>query len=73
MNKDFRLILEKAGELGAPMPVTAAALQVNAARTAVNGDEDFSSVISEMERLARVHENSQPATLISRLKAVAAR
>ena len=73
MNKDFRLILEKAGELGAPMPVTAAALQINAARTAVNGDEDFSSVISEMERLARVHENSQPATLISRLKAVAAR
>jgi 3-hydroxyisobutyrate dehydrogenase-like beta-hydroxyacid dehydrogenase len=73
MNKDFKLILDKAAELGAPMPATAAALQVNAARTAVNGDEDFSSVISEMERLARVHENSQPATLISRLKAVAAR
>jgi 3-hydroxyisobutyrate dehydrogenase len=73
MNKDFRLILEKAGELGAPMPVTAAALQVNAARTAVNGDEDFSSVISEMERLARVHEDPQPTTLISRVKAVAAR
>jgi 3-hydroxyisobutyrate dehydrogenase-like beta-hydroxyacid dehydrogenase len=73
MNKDFKLILDKAAELGAPMPATAAALQINAARTAVNGDEDFSSVISEMERLARVHENSQPATLISRLKAVAAR
>ena len=73
MNKDFKLILEKASDLGAPMPVTAAALQINAARTAVNGDEDFSSVISEMERLARVHENSQPATLISRLKAVSAR
>jgi 3-hydroxyisobutyrate dehydrogenase len=73
MNKDFRLILEKAGELGAPMPVTAAALQVNAARAAVNGDEDFSSVISEMERLARVHEDPQPTSLISRVKAVAAR
>jgi 3-hydroxyisobutyrate dehydrogenase-like beta-hydroxyacid dehydrogenase len=73
MNKDFRLILEKAGELGAPMPATAAALQINAARTAVNGDEDFSSVISEMERLARVHGNSQSASLTSRLKAVAAR
>jgi 3-hydroxyisobutyrate dehydrogenase-like beta-hydroxyacid dehydrogenase len=72
MNKDFKLILEKAGELGAPMPATAAALQVNAARTAVNGDEDFSSVISEMERLARVRGNSQPASLISRLKAVTA-
>jgi 3-hydroxyisobutyrate dehydrogenase len=73
MNKDFKLILEKAGELGAPMPATAAALQINAARTAVNGDEDFSSVISEMERLARVHGNPQPATLTSRLKAVAER
>ena len=72
MNKDFRLILEKAGEVGAPMPVTAAALQINAARTAVNGDEDFSSVISEMERLARVHE-PQPASPISRLKIQAAR
>jgi 3-hydroxyisobutyrate dehydrogenase-like beta-hydroxyacid dehydrogenase len=58
MNKDFRLILEKACELGAPMPATAAALQVNAARTALNGNEDFSSVISEMERMARVHELS---------------
>jgi 3-hydroxyisobutyrate dehydrogenase len=58
MNKDFRLILEKASELGAPMPVTAAALQVNAARAAINGNEDFSSVITEMERLARVHEFS---------------
>ena len=61
MNKDFRLILEKAGELGAPMPALAAALQINAARTAVNGEEDFSSVISEMERLARVSRNSQLA------------
>jgi 3-hydroxyisobutyrate dehydrogenase-like beta-hydroxyacid dehydrogenase len=73
MNKDFKLILEKAGELGAPMPATAAALQVNAARTAVDGDEDFSSVISEMERLARVHEDPQPGTLTSRLKTVASR
>ncbi len=73
MNKDFKLILEKAAELGAPMPATAAALQINAARTAVDGDEDFSSVISEMERLARVHEDSPPATLTSRVKAVASR
>ncbi|HWJ40790.1 MAG TPA: NAD(P)-dependent oxidoreductase [Candidatus Limnocylindrales bacterium] len=73
MNKDFRLILEKAGELGAAMPATAAALQINAARNAVNGNEDFSSVISEMERMARVHGNSRPTSLISRLKAVSAR
>ena len=73
MNKDFKLILEKAAELGAPMPATAAALQVNAARTSVNGDEDFSSVISEMERMARVRGNSQPTSLLSRLKTRAAR
>ncbi len=72
MNKDFGLILEKATELGAPMPLAASAHQIFATRAAVNGDEDFSSVINEMERLARVHGNSQPATLTSRLKAVAA-
>src|SRR2546430_1716181 len=47
MNKDFRLILEKAAELGVPMPATATAHQINAARNAVNGEEDFSSVINE--------------------------
>jgi 3-hydroxyisobutyrate dehydrogenase len=73
MNKDFRLILDKAAELGVPMPATAVAHQINAARAAANGDEDFSSVISEMERLARVHDNPEPASLHSRLKAVAVR
>jgi 3-hydroxyisobutyrate dehydrogenase len=73
MNKDFRLILDKAGELGVPMPATAIAHQVNAARSAGNGDEDFSSVISEMERLARVHGNSEAVTLQSRVKLQAAR
>ena len=73
MNKDFRLILEKAGEVGAPMPATAAALQINAARTSVDGDQDFSIVIGEMERMARVRGNSQPTSLISRLKTRAAR
>lgn len=73
MNKDFRLILDKAAELGVPMPATAAAHQINAARSVGNGDEDFSSVISEMERLARVHANSEVTTLHSRLKIQAAR
>jgi len=68
MHKDFRLILDKASELGVPMPATAIAHQVNAARSAGNGDEDFSSVISEMERLARVHGNTEATTLHSRLK-----
>jgi 3-hydroxyisobutyrate dehydrogenase len=73
MNKDFKLILDKAAQLGVPMPATAIAHQVNAARSAGNGDEDFSSVISEMERLARVHGNSEAPTLQSRLKLQAAR
>jgi 3-hydroxyisobutyrate dehydrogenase-like beta-hydroxyacid dehydrogenase len=73
MNKDFKLILEKANEVGAPMPLTAAALQINAARTALSPDEDFSSVIAEMERLARVSEDSQPAGLRSKPKIQAAR
>jgi hypothetical protein len=67
------LILEKADDVGAPMPLTAAALQINAARNAVNGDQDFSSVICEMERMARVRGNSQPTSLLSRLKTRAAR
>ncbi len=66
MNKDFRLILDKAAELGAPMPATAAAYQINAARTAVNGEEDFSSVIREMEHLAQVRRNSLPTDDLSR-------
>jgi hypothetical protein len=40
-----------------PMPVTATAHQITAARTAVDGDEDFSSVISEMEDLASIRRN----------------
>ena len=67
MNKDFGLILDKAAELGAPMPATAAAHQIFAARTAANGDQDFSSVIDEMERLARVRRNSEPVNELSRL------
>ena len=67
MNKDFGLILDKAAELGAPMPATAASHQIFAARTAVNGDEDFSSVIDEMEHQARVPRNSEPVDELSRL------
>jgi 3-hydroxyisobutyrate dehydrogenase len=67
MSKDFGLILDKAAELGVPMPATAAAHQIFAARTAVNGDEDFSSVIDEMEHQARVRRSSEPVDELSRL------
>ena len=67
MSKDFGLILKKAAELGVPMPATAIAHQINTARAAVNGEEDFSAVIDEMEHLARVRRNSEPGVEISRL------
>ena len=73
MNKDFGLILDKAAEVGAPMPLAAAAHQIFAARTAVNGDEDFSSVIDEMEHMARVRRNPEQAGELSSLTRRAAR
>jgi 3-hydroxyisobutyrate dehydrogenase len=53
MNKDFRLIMERAEALGLPMPATAAAYQMNVARAAGHPDEDYSSVIVEMRELSR--------------------
>lgn len=57
MNKDFRLILHKAAHLYAPMPATAAAFQINVARAAKSGEEDFSIIINEMEKLAAIERN----------------
>lgn len=53
MNKDFRLILEAAAAIWAPMPTAAAAFQVNIGESAVEAEEDFSAVIRHMEKLAR--------------------
>lgn len=58
MNKDFRLILETAAAAKAPMPATAAALQMNVAQYSENKEEDFSAVITLMERLARLETSS---------------
>jgi 3-hydroxyisobutyrate dehydrogenase len=54
MNKDFRLILETAAEMQVPMPVTAAAFQINTAEAANSTEEDFSAVIRLAENLARL-------------------
>ncbi len=61
MNKDFRLILDKAARLYAPMPATAAAFQINVARAAKSSEEDFSSVIDEMEKSAAIDRNQTKA------------
>ena len=58
MFKDFGLILDTAMHLAAAMPITAEAQQVCAAefakQSAAGRDEDFSSVVRTMERMAQV-------------------
>ncbi len=54
MNKDFGLVLETAAAAMVPMPATAAAFQMNVAEFSEGKEEDFSTVITLMERLARV-------------------
>jgi 3-hydroxyisobutyrate dehydrogenase-like beta-hydroxyacid dehydrogenase len=52
MNKDFHLVMERAAALRVPMPATAAAYQMNAARTSKHPDEDYSGVVVQMEELS---------------------
>jgi len=52
MNKDFALILNLAAAVGAQMPATRAAFEVNAAQSAEGEEQDFSAVILEMEKQA---------------------
>ncbi len=54
MNKDFGLVLETAAAARVPMPTTAAAFQMNVAELSDSKEEDFSAVITLMERLAGV-------------------
>jgi 3-hydroxyisobutyrate dehydrogenase-like beta-hydroxyacid dehydrogenase len=61
MNKDFRLILETALALGAPMPTTAAAFPINNAEFVDHPDFDFSAVIDRMEEVASVNSAKQRA------------
>jgi 3-hydroxyisobutyrate dehydrogenase-like beta-hydroxyacid dehydrogenase len=49
MNKDFGLILSLAESVGARMPATEAAFEINAKRLKGGREEDFSAVILEME------------------------
>ena len=56
MNKDFGLVLETAAAAKVPMPATAAAFQMNVAEFSEGKEEDFSAVITLMERLAQVEK-----------------
>jgi 3-hydroxyisobutyrate dehydrogenase len=50
MNKDFGLILNLAAAVGAKMPATGAAFEVNARQSEQEQEQDFSAVILQMER-----------------------
>jgi 3-hydroxyisobutyrate dehydrogenase len=50
MNKDFGLILNLAAAVGAQMPATRAAYEVNAMQSEQGREQDFSAVILQMEK-----------------------
>jgi 3-hydroxyisobutyrate dehydrogenase-like beta-hydroxyacid dehydrogenase len=54
MNKDLGLILNLAAAVGAQMPATHAAFEVNVAQSAQGQEQDFSAVILEMEKQAHL-------------------
>src|SRR6202158_2884189 len=54
MNKDFGLILNLAAAVGALMPATHAAFEVNVAQSAQGQEQDFSAVILQMEKQAHL-------------------
>jgi 3-hydroxyisobutyrate dehydrogenase-like beta-hydroxyacid dehydrogenase len=62
MNKDFRLILQLADEVGAKMPATSAAFQVNRETLEMYGDLDFSAVLKYMEQASAKLTSSQFVT-----------
>ncbi|HYR75835.1 MAG TPA: NAD(P)-dependent oxidoreductase [Pyrinomonadaceae bacterium] len=61
MNKDFGLVLETAAAAKVSMPATAAAFQMNVAEFSEGKEEDFSAVITLMERLAQVETSDVAA------------
>jgi 3-hydroxyisobutyrate dehydrogenase-like beta-hydroxyacid dehydrogenase len=54
MNKDFGLILDLAATVGARMPATGAAFEVNARQADQEQEQDFSAVILQMEKQAHL-------------------
>ena len=54
MNKDFGLILNLAAAVGARMPATGAAFEVNARQSEQGQEQDFSAVILQMEKQAHL-------------------
>jgi 3-hydroxyisobutyrate dehydrogenase-like beta-hydroxyacid dehydrogenase len=57
MNKDFGLILNLAAAVGARMPAAGAAFEMNARQSDEGPEQDYSAVILQMEKRARVGSN----------------
>jgi 3-hydroxyisobutyrate dehydrogenase-like beta-hydroxyacid dehydrogenase len=62
MNKDFRLILQLAGEVQAVMPATSAAFEVNTETLGRHSESDFSAVMEYMEQASAKKGSSQFTT-----------
>src|SRR5882762_5576013 len=62
MNKDFGLILELASTVGARMPATEAAFEINARQSDEGAEQDFSAVILQMEKRAHLGSNGSGRT-----------
>jgi 3-hydroxyisobutyrate dehydrogenase-like beta-hydroxyacid dehydrogenase len=59
MKKDFLLILNLAAAVGAQMPATRAAFEVNTAQSAQGNEQDFSAVILRMEKQAQLDSTDE--------------
>jgi 3-hydroxyisobutyrate dehydrogenase-like beta-hydroxyacid dehydrogenase len=64
MNKDFGLILNLAAAVGAHMPATRAAYEVNAMQSEQGGEQDFSAVILQMEKQASLGSADEERTRV---------
>jgi 3-hydroxyisobutyrate dehydrogenase len=62
MNKDFGLILNLATAVGARMPTTGAAFEINARQSDEGPEQDFSAVILQMEKRAHLGSNGHGRT-----------
>ena len=64
MNKDFGLILNLAAAVGARMPATVAAFEVNARQLDLGNEQDFSAVILQMEDQAHLSSSDKGRTRV---------
>jgi 3-hydroxyisobutyrate dehydrogenase len=64
MNKDLGLILHLAAAVGAQMPATHAAFEVNSAQLTQANEQDFSAVIQQMEKQAHLEATDEGRTRI---------